>query len=225
LGVVRQRGNERSFQVSFAFSRLLPTGDLVTQNSKILVAVALLVVGAAAGFAGARAYERSQCVQKVASAEQQAAANADTIRRGAEEWAQSLARAEGEAILRSFTAGLAPVVLTGRETSVDVAGASLLRLAGVQGVTILRADGKTLYASDAKLTVSDVGSEQTRWALTATDFMTRDGPQPGLTEMSLPVTDRGKVLAIVWLAYDSNLARERLRPAELSAPSSPADPQ
>lgn len=83
----------------------------------------------------------------------------------------------------------------------------------------MRADGKTLYASDAKLTVSDAGSEQTRWALTATDFMTRDGAQPGLAEMSMPVTDRGKVLAIVWLAYDSNIARERYRPDALRAQS------
>jgi hypothetical protein len=85
----------------------------------------------------------------------------------------------------------------------------------VQGVTILRADGKTLYASDAKLTVSDAGSAQTRWALTATDFIKRDGLKPGITEMSLPVTDRGTVLAVVWLAYDQNLARERLRPDQL----------
>lgn len=181
----------------------------------------MLLLGGAAGFFGARAYERSQCVQRAATAAQQANANSDTIRRGAEEWARALAETEGEAIIRSFTAGLAPVVLAGRDTSVGVAGASLLRLEGVQGVTIMRADGTTLYASDAKLTVSDAGSEQTRWALTATDFTTRDGSQPGVTEMSMPVTDRGKVLAIIWLAYDSNLARERFRPDALRGEPDP----
>ena len=89
----------------------------------------------------------------------------------------------------------------------------------------MRGDGKTLYASDAKLTVSDAGSEQTRWALTATDFMSRDGTQAGLTEMSMPVTDRGKVLAIVWLAYDSNLALERFRPDALRAQPGAPDPR
>jgi hypothetical protein len=98
---------------------------------------------------------------------------------------------------------------------VDVAGASLLRLGGVQGVTILRADGKILYASDTKLTVSDAGSDQTRWARTATDFMARDGLRAGVTEMSMPVTDRGTVLAIVWLAHDSDLSRENFRPDQL----------
>jgi hypothetical protein len=154
-------------------------------------------------------------VKQAEAAAQQAETNSAALRSGGEQWAQSLANAQGEAIIRSFAAGLAPVVLVGRETTVDVAGASLLRLGGVQGVTILRADAKTLYASDAKLTVSDAGSEQTRWALTATDFMTRDGAEPGVMEMSLPVTDRGTVLAVVWLAYDSNLAREKFRPDPL----------
>ena len=218
----------RTRQADTPFARLkpfLPPGGHVTHNTKIISAAVLLLLGGAAGFFGARAYERSQCVQRAATAAQQANANSDTLRRGAEEWAHLLAKAEGEAIIRSFTAGVAPVVLTDRETSVGVAGASLLRLGGVQGVTIMRADGKTLYASDAKLTVSDAGSEQTRWALTATDFMTRDGSRAGLTEMSMPVTDRGKVLAIVWLAYDSNLARERVRPDALRAKSGEANPR
>jgi hypothetical protein len=185
----------------------------VNLKFKLILAVVLLGLGAAAGVFGALEYERARSAERAEIASQQAEANLETLRLDAEQWAQSLANAEGEAILRSFAAGLAPVVLAGRETSVDVAGASLLRLVGVQGVTILSVDGKTLYASDAKLTVSDAGSEQTRWALTATDYMTRDGPRPGEIEMALPVTDRGAVLAIVWLAYDSNLARERFRPA------------
>jgi hypothetical protein len=197
----------------------------VNTNIKILSVVFLLVAGAAAGFYGARVYERSQCVKRADSAAQQAQTNNEALRRGASQWAESLANAEGEAILRAFAAGLAPVVLAGRENSVDVAGASLLRLSGVRGVTILRADGKTLYASDAKLTVSDAGSEQTRWALTATDFMTRASVQPGVTEMSVPVTDRGTVLAIVWLAYDSNLAREKFRPDVLRSKSGEPDPR
>jgi hypothetical protein len=219
---VRTRQSDKKFARLELF---LSPGGYVNRNTKIISAAVLLLLGGGAGFFGARAYERSQCVQRAATAAQQADANSDTMRRGAEEWAHLLAKAEGEAIIRSFTAGLAPVVLTDRETSVGVAGASLLRLAGVQGVTIMRADGKTLYASDAKLMVSDAGSEQTRWALTATDYMTRDGSQPGLTEMSMPVTDRGKVLAIVWLAYDSNLARERFRPDALRARSVQPDPR
>jgi hypothetical protein len=155
------------------------------------------------------------CASRAEEAAQQAEVISETLRRGAEEWTHSLAKANGEAILRSFAAGLAPVVLAGRENSVDVAGASLLRLGGVRGVTILRADGKALYASDAKLTVSDAVNEQTRWAMTAADFMSRDALQPGVTEMALPITDRGSILAIVWLAYDADRAREQLRPDEL----------
>ncbi len=197
----------------------------MTTNIKILIVVSLLVVGAAVGFLGARAYDRAQCERRSSIASQLADASSGTMRRGAEQWADSLATDQGESILRAFTAGLAPIVLIGRESSVEVAGASLLRLRGVQGVTILRADGKTLYASDAKLTVSNVGSEQTRWALTATDFMSRDGSRPGLAEMSVPVTDRGKVLAVVWLAYDWTLARELFRPDTLHAQSSEPAPR
>lgn len=197
-------------------------------NRRFLVAAAILAAGATAGFFGARAYERAQCTKHMDAAALHSKARTETLRGGAEEWAQALSRTTGEAILRSFVAGLAPVVLAGRPRSVDVAGAGLLRLAGVRGVTILGADGKTLYASDAKLTVSDAGSEQTRWALTAKDFMSRDGIQPGITELALPVTDRGTVLAVVWLAYDSNLERERLRPDQLrtalsTAPSAEPD--
>ena len=196
----------------------------MNRRTKIAVAASLLLAGAVAGMFGARAYEHSQCAKRAEAMASQVEANRDSLRQGAERWARSLAQGEGESILRSFVAGLAPVVLAGRESSVDVAGASLLRLNGVRGVTILSTDGKTLYASDAKLTVSDAGSDQTRWASTATDFMSRDGVQPGLTEMALPVTDRGAVLAIVWLAYDSSLARERFRPAELQGAQS-AEPE
>ena len=120
-------------------------------------------------------------------------------------------------MLRAFVAGLAPLILAERDTSVDIAGVSLLRLTGVQGVSILRADGKTLYASDAKLSVTDSGNEQTRWALAATDFAVRESVRPGIREMSLPVNDSGRVLAVVWLAYDSAAIRERYRPEPLKA--------
>jgi hypothetical protein len=118
------------------------------------------------------------------------------------------------------------LLLAERMTALDIAGASLLRLHGVQGVSIVRADGKVLYASDAKLTVSDTGNEQTRWALSATDFSSRDSVQPGVKEMALPVSDAGKLLAVVWLAYDVNAIREQYRPASLKdeTPISTSDP-
>lgn len=181
-----------------------------------LIVVALLA-SVAIGFLAARAYEQSQSAKRTQAAELRMAAEREALRNGAEQWSAALAKAEGEAILRSFVAGIAPVVLAGRGNSMEISGTSLLRLAGVQGVTILRADGKTLYASDAKLTVTDSGNAQTRWALTATDFMSRDGARAGITEMSLPVTDRGTVLAIVWLEYDSSRVREQHRPASMPA--------
>lgn len=184
-------------------------------NLKIWVNVVVLIVGAALGFFGARTYERAQCAKRAESVALESTAQTDSLHRGAEQWADSLAKAEGEAVIRSFAAGLAPVVLAGRPASVDIAGASLLRLRGVQGVTILRADGKVLYASNAKLTVSETGTEQTRWAMAAKDFMIRESVQPGIAEMSLPVTDRGSVLAVVWLAYDPALIREQWRPQSL----------
>jgi hypothetical protein len=188
----------------------------IQMNRKLtIIAGAFFVLGATSGYFAARAYELSQSTIRAESAARQAEANSAMLRTGAERWAQSLADAKGEVILRSFAAGLAPTVLAGRENSVDVASAGLLRLRGVKGVTVLRADGKVLYASDAKLTVSDAGSAQTRWAMTATELITRDGNQPGITEMSMPITDRGAVLAVVWLSYDSNLARERFRPDPL----------
>jgi hypothetical protein len=138
------------------------------------------------------------------------------LRRGAEDWADALAESEGEAVLRSFAAGLAAAILSGRGGSVDVAGTSLLRLPGVPGVTVLRADGTILYASDAKLTVSGVGNEQTRWALTAKDFISRTSQASGVKEMAIPITDRGTVLALVWLAFDAARVRDRERPDALN---------
>lgn len=189
----------------------------VNRKTTMLAALVLFLLGAAAGLLGTRAYERAQCAKRADAASSAATVNAGALRSGANQWTQALVTGQGEAILRAFVAGVAPLVLAGRENLVEVAGASLLRLTGVQGVTILRADGKVLYASDAKLTVSDAGNDQTKWALTATDFISRDGIRPGVTEMSLPVTDRGKVLAIVWLAYDRDRVREQSRPELLAA--------
>lgn len=186
-------------------------------------AIALVVVGAAAGFAGTRAYERSQATQRMEAFAQRAQSSETEVRRGAEQWADALAASEGEAVLRSFAAGLAAAMLSGRGGSLDVAGTSLLRLPGVQAVTVLRPDGTMLYASDAKLTVSGTGNEQTRWALTAKDFMSRGSQANGVQEMALPITDRGTVLAIVWLAFDSARVRDRERPEALNPAAAPGD--
>lgn len=186
-------------------------------KGRILSIAAVLAIGAVAGFFGARAYEQSQCAKRLEFAAAENVRASGILRSGADQWAGSLADAQGEAMLRSFVAGLAPLVLAERDTSVDIAGVSLLRLNGVQGVSILRADGKTLYASDAKLSVTDAGNEQTRWALAASDFAVRESVRPGVREMALPVNDSGRVLAVVWLAYDSAAIRERYRPEPLKA--------
>lgn len=183
--------------------------------------IALIVVGAVAGFAGTRAYERAQATQRMDAFAQRAQGSETELRRSAEHWADALAETEGEAVLRSFAAGLAATMLSGRSGSLDVAATSLLRLPGVQAVTVLRPDGTTLYASDAKLTVSGAGNDQTRWALTAKDFMSRDSQESGVTEMALPVTDRGGVLAIVWLAFDTARVRDRDRPEALNPSAAP----
>jgi hypothetical protein len=191
-------------------------------NMKIPIAIALVAVGGAVGFFGARTYEQAQAAKRLDAQMQRAASNDADIRRHAEQWADALAMAEGEAVLRSFAAGLAPTLLSCRGGSLDVAGTSLLRLDGVRGVTILRADGKALYASDAKLTVSEAGNEQTHWALTARDFMSRAAAGSGTTEMALPITDRGTVIAIVWLEFDAKRVRDSERPPDLSLSSPPA---
>jgi hypothetical protein len=186
-------------------------------NSRILVSAAMLIVGVAVGFMGARTYERSQSARLAEAVANQVAADERAMRLGAEQWASSLAQAKGEAAIKAFVAGLAPVILSGRAGSLDIAGTSLLRLNGIKAVTILRKDGKTLYASDAKLTVSNAGNDQTKWALMTTDFVMREGIQANLTDMALPVTDRGTVLAIVWMEYDSVAIREEHRPEALAA--------
>ena len=193
---------------------------------KQLGIVILVGVAAAAGFFAAQSYERAQSAAERDVITAQAANNLATLRADAENWANSIAIGQGEMALRSFAAGVAPLLLAERMTALDIAGASLLRLHGVQGVSIVRADGKVLYASDAKLTVSDAGNEQTRWALTATDFSSRDSVQPGVKEMALPVNDAGKLLAVVWLAYDVTVTREQNRPASLKgiAPIPTSDP-
>ena len=186
-----------------------------------------IVMGACAigGFLGARAYEQSQCAKLREADAQQKADDHAMLRAAAEHWADSIAVAQGESVLRSFAAGLTPLLLAEHRTAVDIAGASLLRLKGVQGVTVLRADGKVMYASDAKLTVAEEGNEQTRWALAAKDFTTRAGVQQGEMEMALPIQDGGKALAVVWLAFDTLGVRDQNRPeslkiAELSAETS-----
>jgi hypothetical protein len=193
---------------------------------KQLGIVILVGVAAAAGFFAAQSYERAQSAAERDVITAQAANNLATLRADAESWANSIAIGQGEMALRSFVAGLTPLLLAERLTALDIAGASLLRLHGVQGVSIVRADGKVLYASDTKLTVSDAGNEQTRWALTATDFSSRDSVQPGVKEMALPVNDAGKLLAVVWLSYDANAIRDHSRPASLkdAAPVATSDP-
>ena len=115
--------------------------------------IAILVgVAAAAGFFAAQSYERAQASAERDVITTQAANNLATMRADAESWAASIAIGQGEMALRSFAAGLTPLLLAERMTALDIAGASLLRLKGVQGVSIVRADGKVLYASDAKLT-------------------------------------------------------------------------
>jgi hypothetical protein len=186
----------------------------------------LIGVAAAAGFFAAQSYERAQSAAERDVITAQAANNLAALRADAESWANAIAIGQGEMVLRSFAAGLTPLLLAERVTALDIAGASLLRLHGVQGVSIVRADGKVLYASDTKLTVSDTGNEQTRWALSATDFSSRDSVQLGVKEMALPVNDAGKLLAVVWLAYDATAIREQNRPASLSeaSPIATSDP-
>lgn len=183
-------------------------------NSRVLAFVAIAVVCLAIGIYGARTFEKSRCAKEAESTALAMAESSNTLRSAAEQWSESLAKTQGEAILRSFVAGVAPVMLAGREQPLDIASTSLLRLPGVQGVIILRADGKTLYSSDAKLIVTDAGNERTRWALTATDFMSRD--QLGVMEMSLPITDRGTIVAVVWLSYAASRIREEHRPESLA---------
>jgi hypothetical protein len=184
-------------------------------NLRQLGIVIVIAVSAATGFFAARAYEQSKSAAAREADMAQAANVRAMLRTDAENWAGGIAAAQGETVLRSFVAGLTPLLMTERHAGLEIAGTSLLRLRGVQGVSILRADGKVLYASDTKLIVNDEGNEQTRWALSANDFSTRDSVQPGTKEMSLPVNDAGQLLAVVWLAYDAASIRDQDRPASL----------
>lgn len=185
------------------------------------VGIAIVALAAAsAGFFAARGYEQAQSAKQREANAMRHAAELSAAKSDAEAWASAIADAQGAAILRSFTAGLTPLLLAERQAAIDIAGASLLRLQGVQGLTVMRGDGKVLYASDTKLTVSDQGNEQTRWALSAVDFVSRPGMPPGVTEMALPVSDAGKTLAVVWLAYDTQGIRDTHRPAAFTDSSS-----
>jgi hypothetical protein len=183
----------------------------------------MMVVCVLLGFLGAQRYEQSQyeslrTADAATSVEQQ-----EDLRAAAREWARNLASQRGQDVLRAFAAGLTPLLLSDQQTAMSIAGSSLLRLHGVQGVAILRTDGKVLYASDAKLTVSEDGNEQSHWALQAREFASRNSYQPDVVEMALPINDAGKVLAVVWLAYDTRKITEPARP-ELLADASAQPP-
>lgn len=180
--------------------------------------VVVALAAASAGFFAARGYEQTQSAKVLEAEALRHAEELSAARSDAEAWAGAVANEQGAAILRSFAAGLTPLLLAERHTAIDIAGASLLRLQGVKGVTVLRNDGKVLYASDTKLTVNEEGNEQTRWALSAAEFASRPGVQPGAIEMALPVGDAGKTLAVVWLAYDAHGVRDRNRPSSMAAP-------
>jgi len=181
---------------------------------------------AAVGFLGARVFEQSQAAKLRDIEAEQKASEIAALKQDAFVWASTIAEDQGGQVLRSFAAGLTPLLLAERTAAVEIAGASLLRLQGVQGVTILRANGQVLYASDAKLTVDEAGNDQTRWALSATDFVTRPAVQPGTIEMALPVNDAGKPLAVIWMAYDAQRIRDEHRPTSLSdSPSEVSTPE
>lgn len=168
-------------------------------------------------FAGLQLQQR-RCASQALEVSQGHSQEILQARGEAAEWASSLARAQGEALLRAFVSGISPAILTGRMESLEIASSSLLRVTGISGIHIISPAGKVQYSSDAKLATTGELGEGGVWALAATEMVSRDGSQAGTREYAVPLISTGKVLAVIWMEFSEAAVRDAGKPSGLSQP-------
>ena len=182
---------------------------------RILLSVAALAC-VALGFITALQIDRARYEKRSAAMEQRHDRETAELRAASEEWADAVARAQGEVVLRAFAAGISPAVLAGRREGVEIAAVSLLHVRGIAGIHVLGLDGAVLYSSDAKLVTTGEGEYRGEWALQVSEFASRPSTRAGVMDIAVPIVNAGKPLAVAWLEYDVEAVQSAARPAELT---------
>ncbi len=173
-----------------------------------LIVAVLLVAVAGVWWFKDRGAESERERLEAAWQEQVAAAEATTG-----SWTEALAAGEATAVFRAFAAGIHPLVLPERADSLDQAVAALLELPAVEGVHVVAADGRILASSDRKLETTGRLDERDAWILETAALTTREGDRAGVVQLAAPIVGPAGPAGYLWLAYDSEAAREAARPA------------
>ena len=194
----------------------------------LLIAAALACV--ALGFIAARRIDQAQFADRVDSMQARYDRQLVEARTAGEQWADAVARTQGEVVLRAFAAGISPAVLAGRREGVEIAAVSLLHVPGIAGIHVLGLDGDVLYSSDAKLVATGEAEYRGAWALQVSGLTSQPSSRPGIIDIAVPIANADRPLAVAWLEYDVGSVREAARSAETkptrdAVPSTPASPE
>jgi len=133
-----------------------------------------------------------------------------------DEMSRQLALSEAEAVARAFAAGIYPIVLAGRQESLDYSVGEVIKLPAVVFAHVLDPAGGVLATSDRKLAVSGEAGPKGDWALATEDFRAR-ASTPEITEMALVVRGVSEKQSVLWIGYETGAL---LRRAGASAPPS-----
>lgn len=180
---------------------------------RILLTVAALAC-VALGFVAARQIDQAQHSERVASMQAEHNRQLAESRAAGKQWAEAVARTQGEVALRAFAGAISPAVQAGRREGVEIAAVSLLHVPGIAGIHVLGLDGTVLYSSDAKLVATGEAEYRAGWALQISELTSRPSTRPGVIDIAMPVGSADQALAVVWLEYDVNAVVEAARPAE-----------
>lgn len=186
----------------------------MTLKRILLVAAALACV--ALGFVAAQQIDLARYENRAAAIEERNEQRIAELHAAAERWADAVALAQGEVVLRAFSAGISPAVLAGRREGVEIAAVSLLHAPGIAGIHVLGLDGAVLYSSDAKLAATGDAAYRGDWALQVSELTSRPSTRPGVIDIATPIVNAGKPLAVAWLEYDVGAVKSASRPPELS---------
>lgn len=185
---------------------------------KYLLLIAGALACATGGFLLAQRFDRTRSEKQLSVSAQDSQREVAALRTDAEAWANAVATAEGESLLRAFVTGISPAVLVQRREAVELASVGLLHVTGVAGIHVLGVDGAVWYSSDAKLTATGDAQYRGSWALQATELASRPSPRPGIMEYAMPIANSGSRIAVVWLEYDVERVRDTARPVSMGRP-------
>lgn len=186
----------------------------MTMKRILLAAGAIVCI--ALGFVAAQQLYSARYERRITTIDTRNDQSRAELRAAAEQWADSMARAQGEVVIRTFAAGISPTVLAGRHEGVEIAAVSLLHVPGIAGIHVLGMDGAVLYSSDAKLVATGNAESRGDWALQASELISRPSPRPGVLELAMPIVNAGQPLAVAWLEYDVEALKTASRPAQLT---------